>query len=433
VGPHLSARAGEVLSRRFLGDGERAGDLGVRVALEVVQQDHLTLAGGKGCERAEDELAIGPIDGLGRIGGPLTLARESIPKTVAHEGAPAAVAGDGEEPRVETLGLAASVDVLEGLGAEGYALTVVDRTLAGLAPTALDAVWPLNMVPFGVAIDGAIIDPSGPWYDGGPADPNNPFDRACSGWEYDPIFPAVADLVGVSSQVRGHVQPGPGGRPASAGLFHYHGTPAVMLENLRGTLTEDERRQALVVGYSADGFWILDAVVPAPATVSGKQLHLFSGYVLRQGARATMPHTNPALVPAGTYDGTFVQDWRFDPEEKRLLIESALRERGEYDGLARTEIEAERAEFAVLDERNGFVTDRILLRDAPARTYVYVLTPDMPQLPRWFAFEPSLSFRQNLIPFEAPEGLGPPGRRQLYQSCPADLADVHRWSGREPY
>lgn len=326
-----------------------------------------------------------------------------------------------------------AIDAAKQLGAEGYSLTVVDRTLAGLAPTALDAVWPLNMVPFGVAIDGAIIDPSGPWHDGGPADPNNPFDRACSGWEYDPIFPAIADLVGVSSQVRGHVQPGPGGRPGSAGLFHYHGTPALMLENLRGTLTEDERRQALVVGYSADGFWILDAVVPAPATVSGKQLHLFSGYVLRQGTRAAVPHTNPALVPAGTYDGTFVQDWRFDPEEKRLSIESALRDRGEYDGLARTEIEAGRAEFAVLDERNGFVTDRILLRDAPARTYVYVLTPDMPQLPRWFAFEPWRSFRQNLIPFEAPAGIGPPGRRQLYQACPADLADVHQWSGREPY
>jgi hypothetical protein len=326
-----------------------------------------------------------------------------------------------------------AIDTAKQLGPEGYALTVVDRTLAGLAPTALDAVWPLNMVPFGVAIDGAIIDPSGPWYDGGPADPNNPFDRACSGWEYDPIFPSVADLVGVSSEVRGHVQPGPGGRPGSAGLFHYHGTPAVMLDNLRGMLTEDERRQALVVGYSADGFWILDSVIPAPATVSGKRLHLFSGYVLRQGTRAAVPHTNPALVPAGTYDGTFVQDWRFDPEEKRLLIESALRDRGEYYGLGRTEIEAGRAEFAVLDERNGLVTDRILLRDAPERTYVYVLTPDMPQLPRWFAFEPSPSFRQNLIPFEAPAGIGPPGRRQLYQACSADLADVHRWSGREPY
>lgn len=45
-----------------------------------------------------------------------------------------------------------AIDTAKQLGAEGYALTVVDRTLAGLAPTALDAVWPLNMVPFGVVL-----------------------------------------------------------------------------------------------------------------------------------------------------------------------------------------------------------------------------------------------------------------------------------------
>ncbi len=324
-----------------------------------------------------------------------------------------------------------AIDTAKQLGEGGFALTVVDRTLAGVVPTADDAVWPLNMVPFGVAIDGAIIDPSGPWYDGGAADPNNPFDRACSGWEYDPIFPAVAELVGVSPDVRGHVQPGQGGRPGSAGLFHYHGTPEVMLANLRRSLTADEQRQPLVVGYSADGFWILDAVVPASATASGKELHLFTGQVLRAGARAAVPHTNPALVPSGTYDGTYVQDWLFDPEQKRSLIEAALSDGGEYFGLLREDVDAGRAEYALLDERGGLVTDAIALPNAPAKAYVYVLTPDMPQLPRCFAFEPSASFR-SIIPFEAASG-GPPGRQQLYQSCAADLADVHQWSGRDPY
>ncbi len=326
-----------------------------------------------------------------------------------------------------------AINTEKQLGAGGYALTVVDRTLAASVPTEGDAVWSLNMVPFGVAIDGALLDPSGPWYDGGPADPNNPFDRSCSGWEYDPIYPTVSELVGVPTEVRGHVQPGPGGRPGSAGQFHYHGTPRVMLDNLRHALPEAEQREALVVGYSADGFWILDAVVPSSATTGGKRLHLFSGYVLREGTRAAVPHTNPSLVPQGTYDGTYVQDWRFDPEQKRALVEAALRDHGEYLGLDREEVEAGRAEFALLDERNGLVTDRIVVRDAPARAYVYVLTPDWPEIPRWFAFEPSPSFRQNIIPFEAPTGVGPPGRQQLYANCGADLVDVHQWSGHAPY
>lgn len=326
-----------------------------------------------------------------------------------------------------------AIDTDAQLGAQGFALSVIDRTLAGTVPDTGDALWPLNMVPFGVAIDGAMLDPSGPWYDGGPADPDNPFDRACSGWEYDPIFPVVSELVGVSPEVRGHVQPGPGGRPGSAGLFHYHGLPAVMLANLRLALTDEERRQALVVGYSADGFWVLDAEVPAQASMSGKHLHLFSGYVLREGSREAVPHTNPALVPPGTFDGTYNQDWRFAPEEKRALIEATLRENGEYLGLRREEVEAGRAEFALLDERNGLITDSIVLAGAPAHAYVYVLTRDWPEVPRWFAFEPSPSFRQNVIPFSAPSGLGPPGRQRLYTNCSSELADVHQWSGRAPY
>lgn len=326
-----------------------------------------------------------------------------------------------------------AIDTAKQLGAGGYALSVTDRTLAGTVPGPGDGPWPLNMVPFGVAIDGAMLDPSGPWYDGGPADPDNPFDRACSGWEYDPIFPVVSALVGISAEVRGHVQPGPGARPGSAGLFHYHGLPGVMLANLRLALTDAERRQALVVGYSADGFWVLDAEVPASATTGGKRLHLFSGYVLREGTRAAVPHTNSALVPPGAYDGLYNQDWRFDPEQKRALIEATLRDHSEYLGLHREELDAGRAEFGLLDERNGLVTDRIVLTGAPARTYVYVLTRDWPEVPRWFAFEPSPSFRQNIIPFTAPSGLGPPGRQQLYTNCSSDLAEVHQWSGHAPY
>lgn len=317
------------------------------------------------------------------------------------------------------------------LGDGGYRLSIVDRAANGQVPSGAGALRPLNMIPFGVAIDGVMLDPSGPWFDGGKPDPNNPFDRTCSGWEYDPIFATVAALVGVPAEVRGHVQPGEGGRRGSRGLFHYHGAPRAMLANLRRSLTAAERDQPLIVGYSADGFAILDAVVPAAATRSGKRLHLFSGYVLRSGARSALPHTNPSLVPPGAYDGTFVQDWVYDPAAKRAAIEAALSASGDYLGLGAADLAAGRAEYAVLDSRNGLTSDGLAIPGVTRTTYLYVLTPDWPEIPRWFALEPSESFRA-VIPFDS-KGAGPPGRKQLYDACPASLADVHQWDGRAPY
>jgi hypothetical protein len=326
-----------------------------------------------------------------------------------------------------------TIDTAAQLGAGGYGLSIVDRTAMGEVPSAADPPWALNMVPFGVAIDGVIIDPSGPWYDGGPADPQNPFDRACSGWEYDPIFPTVASLVGVPAQVRGHVQPGPGARSGSPGLFHYHGVPRLMLAALRASLPEHEKQTVLVLGYSADGFLIIDSVVEAGANTTGQRLHLFSGYVLRDGERMPVSRTNPALVPPGTFDGTFVQDWRFDPVLKRASIEQVLRERGEYLGLLASDVAAGTATFQLLDERNGLVIDALRLAQTTTRSWAYVLTPDWPEVPRWFAREPSASFRSAIIPLDEPAARPAPGRRQLYTACSEALADVHVWHGRPPY
>lgn len=325
-----------------------------------------------------------------------------------------------------------AIDTSKQLGPGGYALCVEDRTLEGVVPMPAAPLWALNMIPAGVAIDGAPLDPSGPWYDGGAPDPGNPFDRACSGWEYDPIHPTVSALVGVSSQVRGHVQPGPGGWPGSAGQFHYHGGPGLMLANLRYARTARQAAQPLVTGYSADGYWIIDGVIPPQVTSRRKALHFFSGYVLRQGTRTALPHTNPALVPAGTYDGTYVQDWVYDPAAKRALIDAALARDGSYLGLTRAELRAGTAEYALLDPRNGAVTVGFRLPGAPSLTYVYVMTPDWPEIPRWFATEPSAAFRNNIIPLTAPAG-GPPARQQLYDACGGDPHEVHRWLGRPPY
>lgn len=326
-----------------------------------------------------------------------------------------------------------AIDTTRALGADGMALSVPDRTLMGVIPTESDAPWALNMVPFGVAIDGVLMDPSGPWYDGGAPDPQNPFDRACSGWEYDPIFASVAQLVGVPTEVRGHVQPGRGGMPGSPGLFHYHGVPALMLGNLRASQSNAERERPLVVGYSGDGFWVIDATIPAAATRARKKLHLFSGYVLREGARAAVAHSNPALVPTGSYDGTYVQDWQHDVAAKRALIERALQRDGQYLGLSQSDVDRGAATYAILDARNGITTDDWTLPGAPSRAYVYVVTPDWPEIPRWFAFEPSESFRNNVVPFASGGMMAPPGRQQLYDACTGTLADVHQWNGRAPY
>ncbi len=277
--------------------------------------------------------------------------------------------------------------------------------------------WALNMVPFGVSLDGVLLDPSGPWFDGGAPDPRNPFDRACSGWEYDPLFPVVARLVGLPLEVRGHVQPGPGERPGSLGTFHYHGAPVRFLSRLR--LALGEQSAPTIVGYAADGWPIIDAFLPGAPKV-----HLFSGWVLREGARRAHPHTNPALTPSGDHDGTFVQDWEYEPTRKRALIHAALDRQGEWNGLRREDLDAGKATFQLADAFNGVTLPS---------GWVYVLTPDWPEVPRWFVAEPSPSFRA-IIPLDTPPGVsGPPTRRALYDACDATLADVHLWSGRRPY
>jgi hypothetical protein len=311
------------------------------------------------------------------------------------------------------------------LGESGYELKTIDRALSGIIPSAADAPWALNMIPFGVASDGSMIDPSGPWYDGGAADPNNPFDRNCTGWEYEVLHPVVRQLVGMPDAAPGHVQ--------SGGLFHYHGYPELLIANLRAkTPASLQSSGAMAVGFSADGYPIIDYVIGAATPQQGPALFLFSAYVLREGARSALERTNPAYTPSCKYDGLYVQDYVFDPNRKAAQIEDALAARGEYEGMRADDVRAGRAAYVLLDERNGYVLrgPRQTLKGYPAAHYAYVLTPDWPQVPRMFAFEPDESFRQ-IIPFETMQG--PAGRKTLYDNCPSQLRDVHVWEGRSPH
>jgi hypothetical protein len=316
------------------------------------------------------------------------------------------------------------------LGNGGFGLRTVDRGLMGVVPGDNDAPWHLNMIPFGVAVDGSIMDPSGPWYDGGPADPNNPFDHACTGWEYEVTHPDVMALVGVPAELQGHVQPG--------GLFHYHGYPSAIISVLRAR----PRAGAgpLVVGYSADGFPIIDYRVAAP---DGSEWVLVSGYVLREGRRRAVEGTHPAMTPPGSYDGLYVEDYEFAPDRKRSIVERALREEGQWRAVSRQDASSGKARLVYLDANNALVLgDAIPAIDGyPKQQYAYVLTPDWPRIPRRFAFEPDESFR-NVIPFETkaiPALLSKigikvqPARSELYANCPATLRRIHAPFGRRPY
>lgn len=298
------------------------------------------------------------------------------------------------------------------LGEEGYALEVQDRGRGQVAPGPNDEPWALNMIPFGVALDGVILDPSGPWYDGGVPDPNNAFDNKCSGWEYEVMHPTVSRIVGVPDAIAGHVQP--------SGMFHYHGYPRMLTALLR---KRHGKTGALLVGFSADGYPVTD--YRATQTNGDIESFFFSGYILRSGKRRALDLTNPDFTPSGLYDGLFVQDYAFDPEAKSDLIRRTLISGGDYHGLTAAKLNAGKARISLLDERNGIQADATYrVSDYPAKVWHYVLTPDWPYIPRFFAFEPAGSFA-DIIPKSR--------RNRLYTNCPADLAGIRVGKGRTPY
>jgi hypothetical protein len=127
-----------------------------------------------------------------------------------------------------------------------------------------------------------------------------------------------------------------------------------------------------------------------------------------------------------------VQDWVHAVDAKRALIEDALKKDGEYEGLTASDRDSGKADYRLLDERNGLSSKGLRVPGIGAETYFYVITPDWPEVPRWFALEPSQSFR-SVIPLDSPGASGPPGRTSLYEACSSSLSDVHQWGGRAPY
>jgi len=212
-----------------------------------------------------------------------------------------------------------------------------------------------HMQPFGIAVNGVVLDPfAAEWWQGNPA----------SGWQYEPHGGAI-DL-GLDSS-NAHVQPN--------GAYHYHGIPNGLLEKLGG-----DKPKVVLLGWAADGFPIYGPWGFSEAKNTGSALKkLTSSYAIKQGER-------PAGSPGGKYDGAFVQDYEY------------------VEGTG--DLDASNGRFGITPE-------------FPEGTYYYVLTAEYPFVPRQFAGTPDASFQRRGPPggggFGPPgrgrrggPGMGPP-------------------------
>ena len=204
-----------------------------------------------------------------------------------------------------------------------------------------------RMQPFGVAVNGVVMDPfAAEWWRG---DSN-------SGWQYEPQGGAI-DL-GLDEH-HAHVQPN--------GAYHYHGIPNGLLKRLAG-----EAPRMTLLGWAADGFPIYGPLAHANAMDAQSPMKTMkSGYRLKTGTRPADDS------PGGNYDGSFVQDYEWAD--------------GQGD----------------LDACNGRMG---VTPEFPKGTYYYVLTDHYPYIPRLFAGKPDSSFERRGPP-RGPSrmGFGPPG------------------------
>lgn len=146
-----------------------------------------------------------------------------------------------------------------------------------------------------------------------------------------------------------HVQP--------TGEYHYHGNPTALMP------TEPA---VVLIGWAADGFPILGRYGQSdPGDASSPLVELTGSYRLRTGARQAL---GGETVPMGDYDGTFEQDWEYDPS------------------------------VGDLDECNG--RDESVTVDGEEFAYAYYLTHTYPFMPRCVFGTPDPSFVR---------GPGPPG------------------------
>ncbi|MEK9665836.1 MAG: YHYH protein, partial [Deltaproteobacteria bacterium] len=105
-------------------------------------------------------------------------------------------------------------------------------------------------------------------------------------WRYDPMSPL--NQFGTDSH-NAHTQPN--------GAYHYHGDPVAMYVS--------GGKASGVIGFAADGFPIYGPFIDD----NGDFRRVTSSYVLRSGARQSQ--SGEGAFPGGNYDGTYVDDYKY--------------------------------------------------------------------------------------------------------------------------
>lgn len=150
------------------------------------------------------------------------------------------------------------------------------RFTVAASPVAAAKVTPINGWLFGVAVNGVVFDPTGPYlYDG----------TTKTSWHFEVTSTVARPHLGLD-QNNAHSQPG--------GEYHYHGPPVGLFDQIVAV------DRVTLVGYAADGFPIYGPY----GSFGGAIRSVRSSYRLRDAARAD-------AIPGGRCDGTFVQDFEF--------------------------------------------------------------------------------------------------------------------------
>lgn len=191
-------------------------------------------------------------------------------------------------------------------------------------PQVAAEITPLQLSPFGFAVNGVFFDPGAAEFWQGDRD---------SGWQYEALGGAVP--LGLDEN-HAHVQP--------TGTYHYHGLPTLLLKRL-GAGDDKHSHQ---IGWAADGFPIYSRTGYSDAKDAASPVKVLkSSWRLKSGERPD--------GPGGTYDGAFVADYEY------------------VEGLGD------------LDECNG---RHCVTPEFPQGTYAYFLTDAFPVIPRAFRGTP---------------------------------------------
>ena len=202
-------------------------------------------------------------------------------------------------------------------------------------PKIASKVTPLDGWVFGVAVNGVVFDPTGPYYKG----------IESTGYQFEVLTKTAIPYLGIDMN-RAHSQP--------SGEYHYHGMPDALFQKLvQLRKNRGDAQNMTLIGWAADGFPVYAPLAPSRADDPTSPLVMMrSSYSLRIGPRAIGGRCEDA-------GGIFVQDFEY------------------------------RMGSGDLDECNGRFG---VTPEFPNGIYHYFLTYDFPFIPRYWKGTPDASF-----------------------------------------